>query len=374
MRLLLIALTLLVASASSLALEPTQQELEDLFAFRGVVYRQDDDGQSSGNPHIREDALIYEGIFLFQKRVNDENAARLKLTGDLVTAASYDDARDRAETVSGATGYNPGRWNIDLGWVHSGRGGFKWGAHASYGQEFAYRSSSFGFNLGKSLAEDAAQLSLSYQFFDDTVRVIRWDGSKEPDEERLTSTLNLGWTQALSPNSIANFGISHTQQEGFLSTSFNSVRIGDLIDFERMPDTRTRTAISGQYKYAWPRDSIQLGYSYYSDDWDIQAHTAEVRYFWNLGENSWRLEPSYRFYTQSAAEFFAFEFDSVQLYQSSDPDLGQLDGHSIGLISSIKRASWFTDQQANYDIGINYYQRSDGLDFYWLTLGWRFAY
>jgi hypothetical protein len=374
MRLLLIAFLVGVFSPTAYSLEPTQEELDDLFAFRGIVYRQDDDGQASGNPHIREDALIYEGIFLLQKRVSDENAARVKLTGDLVTAASYDDARERAETVSEATGYNPGRWNIDLGWVHSGRDGFKWGVHAAYGQEFAYRSSNVGFNLGKSLAEDAAQISLSYQYFDDTVRVIRWDGSKEADEQRLTSTLNLSWTQALSANSIANVGLSYTQQDGFLSTSFNSVRIGSEIEFERLPDQRSRTAISARYKYAWPRDSIQLGYSYYEDDWEIRAHTAELRYFWHLGKDSWRLEPSYRFYSQSAADYFAFEFDDIQLFQTSDPDLGRLDGHSFGILSSFRGPSWFTDQQAHYDIGISYYDRSDGLDFYWLTLGWRFAY
>ena len=117
LRLLGLAAFLMINSMTHAA-APTTDELDSIFAARGIVYQQEDDGGPGGNPTIEEDATIYEGILLFQQRLNENNAASFKAVGDLVTAASYDDARDKAETVSGATGYNPGRFNLEGRWKY----------------------------------------------------------------------------------------------------------------------------------------------------------------------------------------------------------------------------------------------------------------
>ncbi|TPD48993.1 MAG: hypothetical protein C9355_15915, partial [Thalassolituus maritimus] len=144
LRILAVTYAIVVATAAQAA-APTADELDSIFAARGIVYQQEDDGGSGGNPTIEEDATIYEGILLFQQRLNENNAASFKAVGDLVTAASYDDARDKAETVSGATGYNPGRFNLEGRWKYrsDSRTGFT--LHTSYGQEYAYRSTGYGF-------------------------------------------------------------------------------------------------------------------------------------------------------------------------------------------------------------------------------------
>lgn len=359
-------------SAGTNASEPTPEELKDLFAFRGLVYQQEDSNGEGGNPTIDESAVIYEGILLFQNNINSKNASTLKFTGDLVTAASYDDARDRAETVSGATGYNPGRWDLELGWKHLSDNRFGLRAHASYGQEYAYRSQGFGFGLSKSFAEEATQISASVQLYDDQVRLIRYDGSKERDQTRDTFNYEIGLIQTLSPVSLINLAWSHSDQQGFLATSFNSVLVAGERQFEVVPETRRRDALSIQYKHAFDKDSIQAGLSHYQDSWDISANIFEFRYFWRTKSGAYHLQPSYRYYDQQGASFFDFSFEELERYRSSDSDLGNFDGHSFGLLGSIKGPSWFTKKQANYDLGINYYARSDDLDFYWLTLGWRF--
>ena len=43
---------------------------------------------------------------------------------------------------------------------------------------------------------------------------------------------------------------------------------------------------------------------FYTDTWDILAHTAEVSYTHPL-DDDWTFDVRYRFYTQDAAEFYA---------------------------------------------------------------------
>ena len=350
--------------------EPSSDELDDIFAFRGIAFRQQEENLAAGNPNVREDATIYEGVFLLQKRTGEHTAFITKFTGDVVTAASYDDATSKAETVSEATGNNPGRLNLQLGGKYQSDNRLTLSAHASYGREYAYTSTGYGFSITQELAEQATQISASVQIYDDVVRLIHFDESTSPDAARDTQTLNIGITQTLTPSSLVNLGWSHTNQNGYLATSFNTVNINSNLARETTPNTRTRDAFSARYKYGFERDSIQLGYSYYEDDWDIRSNLWEARYFLNLPNI--QLEPSYRYYDQNAAEFYALEFESAQTYQTSDPELGDFDGHSLGLLLGFYADSWLTDNKARYTVGINYYQRSDNIDFYWLTVGWRF--
>ena len=365
----------LLMLCSSMALAdadiPTPDELDSIFAFRGVIYQQDDGADDKGgNPTIKEDATIYEGIWLYQHNINEQQAARIKFTGDLVTAASYDDARDKAETLSGATGYNPGRFNFQLGWKYRTYDRFTVDVHASYGQEFAYRSTGYGVGFSQSLAEESTQISAQFQVYDDTVRMIRYNGAKEVDEPRKTYSGTLSLTQTLTPDSLFNLSWSNSEQSGMLATSFNSVLINDDRYYEVTPDIRVRDTLSLRYKHAIGQNSIQTGISYYEDDWDIRAVVGEIRYFFNLDDGRLVLEPSYRYYHQDGSYFFATFFEEPERYRSSDPDLGNFDGHSAGMTVSKWAPGWFTNSLTRYDIGMNYYRRSDDLDFYWLTLGW----
>lgn len=362
---------LLVLNSMTHAATPTTDELDSIFAARGIVYQQEDSDGNGGNPGIDEDATIYEGILLFQHRLNDNNAASFKAVGDLVTAASYDDARDKAETVSGATGYNPGRFNLEGRWKYRSDNRTGFSLHTSYGQEYAYRSTGYGFGISQSLNEESTQLSADFQFYDDTVRMIRYDGSKETDEPRDTASGAFSLTQTLSPVSLINASWVYSRQRGMLATSFNSV----LFDngergFETLPDERIRNTFSLRYKHAINKNSVQVGVSHYQDSWELDGQAVEVRYFYRLDDGQVTLEPSYRFYTQTATEYFSEQFIAPQKYQTSDSDLGNFDGHSAGLNLSYRKAGWLTKAPSNYDLGFNFYRRSDDLNFYWLTLGW----
>ena len=373
--LILLLFTLLAKYSQAAA--PTNAQLDDIFAFRGLVYQQDDyrSGDRGGNPYLREDAAIYEGIWLYRKRINETNAVQGKITGDTVSAASYDDAKNNAETVSGATGNNPGRYVLELGWIHQ-QDDWGWSASFNESREYAYLSNSLSLGLNGSFAEQATQLSAHLQIFDDWVRMIRWDGTKGDDDVRRTVALNLGWVQSLTPTSLMHFGWSHTHQEGFLATSFNAVRVGSreqgIFDVERLPNRRRRDALSVRYKQAVKEDSFQLGYSYYQDNWHLIGHTLDARYYAHFSDGAVRLEPLYRFYRQEAAKYFVYQVSEPQRYQTTDSDLGSFDGHSIGLTTSLSGSTPFLTNDSWYDIGVQLYERSDDLRLYWFTLGWRY--
>ena len=181
----------------------------------------------------------------------------------------------------------------------------------------------------------------------------------------------MGITQSLTPISALNLGLSHTKQSGFLATSFNSVLVANRLEIETTPEKRTRDALSIRYKHAFDsRSSSQLGYSYYWDDWGIRASTIELRYYFRPQDGNVLWEPSYRYYTQTPADFFALVFDTSQTYQTSDSDLGRFHSHSYGIRVSWIADSLFSSKASDFDVGANYMRRSDGLDIYWLTLGW----
>jgi hypothetical protein len=74
---------------------------------------------------------------------------------------------------------------------------------------------------------------------------------------------------------------------------------------ERLPDTRFKIALGGRLNYCLNETFVvRTFYRYYTDDWVVHSHTADVEVPIKLS-NKFTLYPSYRFYTQTAADYFA---------------------------------------------------------------------
>jgi hypothetical protein len=75
--------------------------------------------------------------------------------------------------------------------------------------------------------------------------------------------------------------------------------------------------------------SMELGYRWYRDNWQLRAHTLE-------GAVARRVRPaltaelSYRYYTQDAASFYADDFDREYEYMARDKELSTFDSHALG--------------------------------------------
>jgi hypothetical protein len=149
-------------------------------------------------------------------------------------------------------------------------------------------------------------------------------------------------------------------------------------DIERLPGTRLKTPFGARLNYyVNQKVVIRTFYRNYTDDWGVDSSTYEVELPLKL-MNNWTFTPSYRYFNQTAADYFAAynEHSSTQDYYTSDYDLSNFDANQFGL--SIRYTDNFLKTQIlNFglktaEIKYNYYERSTGLKSGIVSIGFKF--
>jgi hypothetical protein len=160
----------------------------------------------------------------------------------------------------------------------------------------------------------------------------------EDDLER--RTYSVGVSQILTRNLIAGFDYEAITDQGFLQNPYRAIRYlspdGTTALFARevYPRTRTSNAVALRTKYFLPwRASVSGRYRFFSDTWDIRAHTGEVGYTQPLLGDALMVDFSYRYYTQKAASFYSdlFPRENFQNFMARDKELSSNYNHSVGL-------------------------------------------
>lgn len=186
----------------------------------------------------------------------------------------------------------------------------------------------------------------------------------------------LGLTQVVSRQMIVQLNYSYSDNSGYLTDPFKFLSLvdgvtGDTVPrtpapgaegpshefrFENRPGDRTKHSFYGQTKYYMNGKVLDASYRYMTDDWEIDSHTVDVKYRWPLGASRY-LEPHFRFYTQTAADFYTISLvDGVELpaYASSDYRLGEFDAITAGL-----KFGWKTAGGNEMSVRVEMY-RQDG--------------
>jgi hypothetical protein len=149
-----------------------------------------------------------------------------------------------------------------------------------------------------------------------------------------TYSLFSSFSQLLSKNALAGVSYDISKLHGFTSNAYRQVITTGGFVPERHPNDRTRQAIAISGRLYWPRarTAFIAAYRYYWDDWDIHAHTPEIRIIQDVGSTvdaSFR----YRYYKQDAAFFYEKPYpdQSVQMsqYLTDDPKMTAFDGHLL---------------------------------------------
>ncbi len=167
----------------------------------------------------------------------------------------------------------------------------------------------------------------------------------ESEEKSKNSvSLMVGLTQILSRRALTQVNLSYNTSSGYLTEPYKFLSVvddtagptlGSTIDYryEKRPDTRTSTALFWKWQYHLPKDVVYVSYRYFTDDWGINAHTADVKYRYELGGGKY-IQPHLRLYQQTAADFFRHSLvgltDQPQ-YASSDLRLAEMTGRTIGV-------------------------------------------
>ena len=214
------------------------------------------------------------------------------------------------------------------------------------------------------------------------------------DKSRNSYSVSLSFSQILSKNAQFSVFFDLVQQKGWLANPMQRIYFADRAnyyvgneasinnytsptntdvfqlsdDIERLPSTRFKIPIGVRLNYFLNEDvSVKTYYRYYFDDWGIRSHTASIELPIKFALGKFTVYPNYRFYNQSAADYFApFEthLSSSEFY-TSDYDLSKSESHQYGL--GVKYTDIFTKLKIfklglkSLDLRYAYYKRNDGL-------------
>ena len=139
-------------------------------------------------------------------------------------------------------------------------------------------------------------------------------------------------SQIVSRNAVVAVTYDLAKLVGFQSNPYRTAVTTSGLIPERHPNERFRQSVSISGRLFLPRTQTTLiaAYRYYTDDWDVHAHTPEVRVVQQVGDGA-DASLGYRYYRQSAAFFYAPRYGDPNMieYLTDDPKMSAFDGHVI---------------------------------------------
>ncbi len=285
-----------------------------------------------------------------------------------------------------------------------------WTANAYFSAEYDYTSIGFGGSYARLFNEKNTEVSVGGQVYLDSWRAIYpielregffddrivGNGTYNPNfteftqENRNSYALSLSISQILGKRLQGALFLDLVSQNGLLSTPFQRVYFGDAEDFfidefqladdvERLPSSRFKIPFGGRLNY-FLSDVLVLRsyYRFYWDDWGISSHTASLEVPFKVS-NSFTLYPTYRYYTQTAADYFYEKEAALSTFQyyTSDFDLSGYGAHQNGLGIQYKDIFQSTNILGfgfkAVDLRFNKYDRSDGLNAHIISLATTFV-
>ncbi|AFL80147.1 Protein of unknown function (DUF3570) [Aequorivita sublithincola DSM 14238] len=269
-------------------------------------------------------------------------------------------------------------------------------AKVSVSSEYDYFSIGFGGTYTKLFNEKNTEVSIHANAYLDTWKLLYPIELRESStfngldkKNRNSYSLGFGFAQILSKSIQTSFSLDLVQQQGLLSTPFQRVYFSDLPDrfrenfqladdVERLPDTRFKTAIGGRLNYFINEIFVvRIYYRYYFDNWGITSQTANVEIPIKITDK-FTLYPSYRFYNQTAADYF-YPYNialSTSEFYTSDYDLSKFSANQYGF--GVSYTDIFTKLKLmnfglkSVDLKYDYYKRDSGLYYSLISVGIKF--
>ena len=180
--------------------------------------------------------------------------------------------------------------------------------------------------------------------------------------------LLLGVTQVMSRTWLTEFNISVDRFHGYLNDPY---KITSVIDgsgntteylYESRPQQRTRKSAYWENRVTWtPQLSSALSLRYMSDDWGIRSETAQLRLRRQFSDRERYIEPTVRWYRQTAADFYTpFILDTTVLpeREASDTRLAAFHALSYGLKFLQKLPGVGSHADSEFSIRAEYYQQT----------------
>jgi hypothetical protein len=237
---------------------------------------------------------------------------------DVITSGASKYTEDRAE-FSGGIDYLNGNSIMSLSYTNS--------------SEDDYEANTAGFGISMDMFGNMTTVSMGYAHSWDTVG--QNDTSLSEDVRR--HNYKLGISQVLTKDMVLEVNYEGITDEGFLRNPYREVRFIDGLvtdtEPEMYPNTRTSSALTLRTKYYLPWRAAASGeYRFFADTWGIDAHTLKLGYTHPLS-GGWQVEGSYRYYTQTAADFYSDLFPRAgsQNFLARDKELSTFTSNTLGV-------------------------------------------
>ena len=195
-----------------------------------------------------------------------------------------------------------------------GRHSIKVGGSYSYESDYLSLGASLQDTI--SLNEKNTELVLGTAYTRDTVGA---NGSNLEEAKRSFDWI-VGINQVISPNTLLSFNVGIGQKQGFLNDPYKRVLLDNEVYYENRPGRKLEELVFLQLThFIEPWDaSVELSYRFGNNDHGSQSHTTMLAFYKYLFDKRLVVRPSFRFYSQTAADYYATEFTGNPDYYSSD--------------------------------------------------------
>lgn len=179
----------------------------------------------------------------------------------------------------------------------------------------------------------------------------------------------LGITQVMTRTWLTEFNLSVDRFTGYLNDPYKITSIidsaGDTTGYvyENRPDQRTRKSAYWDNRVAWSSElSTALSLRYMSDDWAVRSDTAQLHLHWSWSNREQYIEPTFRWYRQTAANFYTpFILDMAKessVFESSDSRLGAFRALTYGVKYALKLPGLGSRAESEFSVRAEYYQQT----------------
>ncbi len=166
------------------------------------------------------------------------------------------------------------------------------------------------------------------------------DNDGDDGEQKVVVDLLFGITQVVNKRTISQLNYTLGFSNGYLTDPYKIISRVNAASglpagylYEKRPNDRLRNSLYWHTAHQFNEDSIHFSYRYFWDDWGIRAHTADLKYRFELGSGHY-LQPHARYYTQTAADFYRYSLisgESTPRYASADLRLAEFTSTTFGI-------------------------------------------
>jgi hypothetical protein len=321
-----------------------------------------------------------EAIIAGTKTFKNDEILNLKLTVDALTGASPNGATTQPTPQTFTRPSGNGQYNVKAGdtplddtfhdtrvqltgqWTQPLLKDYTVSVGGNFSKEYDYMSVSLNGNVARDFNKKNTTISAGMAYAYDVIEpeggipkplseMVVGD-SNDPnfnddfnktrtgsDDSKSTVDLLFGVTQVINRQMIVQLNYSYSTVSGYMTDPFkvissvNNNGESQAYLYESRPDERTKHAFFGQTKYHFDSGILDASYRYMTDDWEIDSHTFDFKYLIPF-TNGHYIEPHFRIYTQSAAEFyqpFMTPDEAIPNFVSADYRIGELETYTVGL-------------------------------------------